>query len=702
MRRSLPLVIVLAALVMTTGCKNKPPRIPTQPAGPETVLLNDTATYKSVTTDPNKDKVLYIFNWRDGKQDTTDLFASGDTVRKSHAWAETGYYAIRVKAKDDKGNYSADWSDSLLVHVLDTVNRPPSTPLKPVMSGPRWIDSLVHAAASSTDPDADSLWIKFFWGDGNVTTSAKIPSGGTARDSHAYSSRGSKFVRAMAVDVKSAMSDTSPAESIYIDAVNTAPGTPVFVRSANPRRGIADGPTYRFYARADDLQGDSIRYIFYWGTGDSSVSALTPTGLYGMGTFRPTGDTATYVMRVKAIDQFGLANATLGVDTFSTVNEGTIIWRWDDDFVASPAMGLVTSQGQDYPGILVGSLGGIVYFIDAYQSSADQVSQTDLDPFHSSPSIGANGRFYVGCDNGGLYAFTPAGETAWRYPDTLSDNDIATTPIVDGNAIYFGGEDWRIHKLVDNGSGWTEPWSRPVHNELVASPAMDPSGNIIVVDDSGYVTSFSPSGSVNWTVQTSSAIGMTSSPAISSNGTVYVGSDAGRLYAIKDGDTLWTYTTPGDTPSAIYSSPIIGLEGDIYFAADDGKLYRLNPATGDTVWTRQVSTYGISSTPCLCADGVFYMVDDDDDLWAVNPDGSTWSVDLVIPPAKGSSGHRPRPFTFDSQSSPMVDQYGIIYVCASTGVFAVAGGGSGGSLASTQWPMFHHDIRHTGKYGTRK
>ena len=154
MRRSLPLMIALAVLVMATGCKNKPPVTPAAPTGPTTVLINDTADYQSSTTDPNKDKILYIFDWRDDVFDTTDYYPSGDAAMASHAWAESGYYAIRVKAKDEKGNYSPDWSDSLLVHVVGDTTAPPNhrpnPPAKPDVSGAFWIDSVVRAATSAT------------------------------------------------------------------------------------------------------------------------------------------------------------------------------------------------------------------------------------------------------------------------------------------------------------------------------------------------------------------------------------------------------------------------------------------------------------------------------------------------------------------------------------------------------------------------
>ena len=64
-----------------------------------------------------------------------------------------------------------------------------------------------------------------------------------------------------------------------------------------------------------------------------------------------------------------------------------------------------------------------------------------------------------------------------------------------------------------------------------------------------------------------------SSPAIGSDGTVYVGSYDNKLYAIngKSGVKLWEFETGG----FVYSSPTIGSDGTVYVGSDDNKLYAI-------------------------------------------------------------------------------------------------------------------------------
>ena len=66
---------------------------------------------------------------------------------------------------------------------------------------------------------------------------------------------------------------------------------------------------------------------------------------------------------------------------------------------------------------------------------------------------------------------------------------------------------------------------------------------------------------------------MYSSPAIGSDGTVYVGSADKKLYAIngKTGAKLWEFET-GDMA---WSSPTIGPDGTIYIGSYDKKIYAI-------------------------------------------------------------------------------------------------------------------------------
>lgn len=65
---------------------------------------------------------------------------------------------------------------------------------------------------------------------------------------------------------------------------------------------------------------------------------------------------------------------------------------------------------------------------------------------------------------------------------------------------------------------------------------------------------------------------ISSSPAIGTDGTIYVGSWNNNLYAINpDGTKNWQFPTLG----RIESSPTIALDGTIYIGSDDSRLYAI-------------------------------------------------------------------------------------------------------------------------------
>lgn len=123
------------------------------------------------------------------------------------------------------------------------------------------------------------------------------------------------------------------------------------------------------------------------------------------------------------------------------------------------------------------------------------------------------------------------------------------------------------------------------------------------------------SGRLHWRVQTEGYI--ESSPAFAGDGTVYIGSADGRLYAIgTNGAVRWSYQTGG----AIDSSPAVGPNGRVYVGSCDRYLYCIQP-NGTLDW-RFAATGAIWSSPCIGADGVIYFGTQDGWFYAVKTDGT--------------------------------------------------------------------------------
>lgn len=185
---------LLAALLLS--CVRSGPPAPAAPAGPDSLAQRATGTFRCYNLGRVVLRISYVVDWGDFAVDTGPELRLGDTATFTHAWADTGSFAVRCLALDAEGRRS-EWSDARAVLV---VNRAPGTPGTPAGPDSLPVDSLGEFAAAARDPEADLLRYVFDWGDGRADTTAWHASGDTARLLHAWDGPGDYAVRALALD----------------------------------------------------------------------------------------------------------------------------------------------------------------------------------------------------------------------------------------------------------------------------------------------------------------------------------------------------------------------------------------------------------------------------------------------------------------------------------------------------------------------
>ena len=100
-----------------------------------------------------------------------------------------------------------------------------------------------------------------------------------------------------------------------------------------------------------------------------------------------------------------------------------------------------------------------------------------------------------------------------------------------------------------------------------------------------------------------------------SYGTVYSGESILVVNTAQAGDKLWEFETGG----YVYSSPAIGSDGTVYVGSWDKKLYALSGKTGDKLW--EFETGGLVSTsPAIDSDGTVYVGSLDKKFYALKTD----------------------------------------------------------------------------------
>jgi len=213
-------------------------------------------------------------------------------------------------------------------------------------------------------------------------------------------------------------------------------------------------------------------------------------------------------------------------------------------------------------------------------------------------------------------------------------------------------------------------WSYTTGSNLLSSPAIGAKGTIYIGSNDRKLYAISSDGNQKWTFTTGSSIGF-SSPAIGADGTIYIGSD--KLYAVNPGGTQkWSYATG----NCAYSSPAIGADGTIYVCSGNW-LYAIGPG-GSLVWRYQTSGNAGYCSPAIGAYGTVYVSSGDGNIHAIKPDGNPLGGNW--PFATGNSVY----------GSPSIGADGTVYVgCRDQKLYAIKSDGTlKWSYAAGSWILY--------------
>ncbi|MBX3230801.1 MAG: PQQ-like beta-propeller repeat protein [Labilithrix sp.] len=203
-----------------------------------------------------------------------------------------------------------------------------------------------------------------------------------------------------------------------------------------------------------------------------------------------------------------------------------------------------------------------------------------------------------------------------------------------------------------------------------SAPAIGADGTLWIGSSDGTIYAIgSGGGTILRRRKTSAPVRAT--PAITNAGLAIVAGMDGVLYALDLGDppvaedagTEEEDAAPPETETNVVhratlsgpaaASPVIAPDGTIYVATTDGKLAAYDPALALRWSIATGDTFG--SSPALGQDGTIYVGSTDRALHAVRPDGtSKWTLDLGA----------------EIESSPAVGGDGTIYVGTTSGTLA--------------------------------
>ncbi|MDD4094388.1 MAG: PKD domain-containing protein, partial [Methanothrix sp.] len=105
-----------------TIIKNTPPTNPKPPAGVSRGFVGKSYSFIGYSTDPDRDRISYTFDWGDGESTKTAFLQSGTSARAAHVWDKAGTYTVKIMATDSIGATSK-WSASKNVVIKSHIQR---------------------------------------------------------------------------------------------------------------------------------------------------------------------------------------------------------------------------------------------------------------------------------------------------------------------------------------------------------------------------------------------------------------------------------------------------------------------------------------------------------------------------------------------------------------------------------------------------
>ena len=220
------------------------------------------------------------------------------------------------------------------------------------------------------------------------------------------------------------------------------------------------------------------------------------------------------------------------------------------------------------------------------------------DSFKKLTPVVDGGFVFAASDDGDVVAVNSTnGDLMW-----LTELEASITGGVGaGDGIVMVGTE-AAELVVLNQSDGQEVWRTRVSSEILSQPKTD--GDIVVVQtvDGKLVAVDRENGLQRWTYETTLpalTLRGTSSPVLTSEGTVVAGFSNGILVSVAAEDGVWSWEERVAVPDGQYDiERVIDVDGDLLLdgarilaSSYQGNLMAFDTATGRIVWGMEASSY---------------------------------------------------------------------------------------------------------------
>lgn len=560
MRCLVQAVFVLLIASAFLGCGRKP----LTPAAPWTDVVDDSLFFLATTTDPSGLGLEYLFDWGDGVAFTTRRYQSGETAYIRHTFTDAAWHEIKVQARNENGKSSA-WSPPLRFRK----SHPPVIVDDSISGLVRWaVNRWYRASVRVTDPDGDSVRVKFIWdGDEGGTWTELAPSGSTFTDSGLWTATGPHTLKVVAKDKGNMVARSKSAKTVNVS------GMGITWYNCSEERSYCGTPTL------GSIDGEPVVYFI----ADEGLDCCRPDGsLRWTAAAAPVGFNSASLSsdgsRLYLCDYAGLV--CLDART------GQRKWILPLDTVPEAEADCTPTLGPD-GAIYITITGWYDYELARVKDCGDSavlqwlVDLGDGDIPSAGAVVGRNGVVYVFGElrdycYDRLFALDSTGTVLWIDSTTVQGGCV---PVIDSRGRLLVSDEYGACLLCFNPDG-SLAWSVVTGELYPGSTAVGPDDEVIVIDWNGAVVVIDSAGHQQWS--TGLSLESMNTPCVADNGCIVAFDPSySVVYCMSsDGQTQWEFSIRDSlgierrrarsTTFCYDPSPVIGTNGDLYLTGYDG------------------------------------------------------------------------------------------------------------------------------------
>ncbi len=309
--------------------------------------------------------------------------------------------------------------------------------------------------------------------------------------------------------------------------------------------------------------------------------------------------------------------------------------------------------------IIVSTVNGKVLSLD---TNGNLLWEVDLGrTVASSPTVSQSGKIFITTYDGNIFCLDEMGNTIWN--NNIPANILSSVAVYK-DRIFVGATDNRIYSFDTSGNSL---WSYPTAGPIFSTPAVSPSGMIVISSSDNYIYGFDTSGTL---LLWKNVGGYTSSsPAFDSAGNIYLATTDGKIMKISGDSVIWQI----NLGSSIASSPVIDFDG-VIVSSSGGRIMKVG-FNGSVLWDIYVQP-PVEMTPVL-VEGNYFGIVGGDSLYFISDTGIIKSRMI-----------------YHSKSSPTV-RNGYMYLGSDRGMVMSIKLEYNENLKPSFWPKLGKDLRNT-------